>query len=170
MRAVPLLVAVALAGCATSPSKIQPAYVSPTKYRSFTCEQIAQEQALVDAKAADLHKKLKRKADTDAFEATAGALLVWPMLLFLSGGDGPEAAEYAQLKGERDALASAAGSCRQTVAAGDDRPLSGGVQLLPAKTASGYCVVAPKGYIGTGGKSSPAITSGQPRCEELTSR
>lgn len=33
-----------------------------------------------------------------------GLVLFWPSLLLLEGGDGPEAAEYAQLKGEFEAL------------------------------------------------------------------
>ncbi len=33
-----------------------------------------------------------------------GLVLFWPTLFFLEGGDGPEAAEYARLKGERDAI------------------------------------------------------------------
>jgi hypothetical protein len=33
-----------------------------------------------------------------------GLVLFWPALLFLEGGDGPEATEYANLKGEYEAL------------------------------------------------------------------
>ena len=42
-----------------------------------------------------------------------GLVLFWPALFFLEGGDGPEAAEYAQLKGDFEALrsASVAKSC-----------------------------------------------------------
>ena len=36
-----------------------------------------------------------------------GLVLFWPTLFFLEGGDGAEAAEYARLKGERDALEQA---------------------------------------------------------------
>lgn len=177
MKSVAFIAAVALAGCATSPSKIEAAYVSPLKYRNLSCDEVAIEQAAVETKAAALHKRLKRKADTDTFEMTAGLVLVWPMLFFLEGGDGPEATEYAQLKGERDALATAARSCNTTVASrtvsgrtvrvGADGNIISGVALLPAKTASGFCVLAPPGYVGTGSLSSPVITSGQPRCEAI---
>ena len=34
----------------------------------------------------------------------AFGILFWPALFFLEGGDGPEAAEYAQLKGQYEAL------------------------------------------------------------------
>lgn len=33
-----------------------------------------------------------------------GLILFLPVLLFLEGGDGPQAAEYARLKGEFDAM------------------------------------------------------------------
>lgn len=33
-----------------------------------------------------------------------GLVLFWPTLFFLEGGDGPQAQEYARLKGERDAI------------------------------------------------------------------
>lgn len=33
-----------------------------------------------------------------------GLILFWPALFALEGGDGPEAAEYAQLKGDYEAL------------------------------------------------------------------
>jgi len=36
-----------------------------------------------------------------------GLLLFWPTLFFLEGGDGPEAAQYADLKGEFEALRQA---------------------------------------------------------------
>ena len=37
-----------------------------------------------------------------------GLLLFWPALFFLEGGDGPEAAEYARLKGQYEALRTVA--------------------------------------------------------------
>ena len=35
-------------------------------------------------------------------------ILFWPTLFFLEGGDGPQAQEYARLKGERDAIGKVA--------------------------------------------------------------
>ena len=58
-------------------------------------------------KAQELHGSLKKKADNDQAQ-TALSLIFWPSLLFLEGGDGPQATEYAQLKGERDALEDSA--------------------------------------------------------------
>lgn len=167
-----LIAASVVAGCATSPNKISAAYVSPTKYRSHSCEDIDRELGAVDARAVELHRKLRKRADTDAFEMTAGLLLVWPMLLFLSGGDGPEATEYAQLKGERDALLLARPKCSSFAATSTSSPEVPGTQiinttlrLVPAATVSGYCIKAPANYRGTGSKSRPAITDAMPRCD-----
>lgn len=38
------------------------------------------------------------------------------------------------------------------------------IQLVPAKTASGYCIKAPAGYVGTGAANRPAVTSARPLC------
>jgi hypothetical protein len=49
----------------------------------------------------------------------------------------------------------------QTPAATD---LGGGVWLMPAQTASGYCIQAPSGYVGTGSASRPAVSTERPLC------
>lgn len=165
-----ILSAALITGCSSSPNKIQAAYVSPLKYRQYSCSDLDTEMAAVDARAVTLHKKLRKRADTDAFNMTAGLVLVWPALLFLSGGDGAAASEYSQLKGERDALIKARSSCAANDAAFAAATAPGtkviwrDVQLIPAATASGYCVRAPSDYRGTGALNSPAITSGMPRC------
>jgi hypothetical protein len=42
--------------------------------------------------------------------------------------------------------------------------VGGGVRLVPAQTASGYCIEAAPGYVGTGSESRPSITDGRPLC------
>lgn len=93
--------------CATSPNKIQTTYVSPLQYGSYDCGQITREMDRVDRRANQLHANLKKEADADKAQMAVGAILFWPALFFLEGGDGPEAAEYAHLKGEREALQTA---------------------------------------------------------------
>ena len=39
-----------------------------------------------------------------------------------------------------------------------------GVQLVPAKTVSGYCIKAGPGYVGTGAANRPAVTEARPLC------
>lgn len=165
-----ILSAALLSACASSPNKIQASYVSPLKYRGYSCGEIDTEMVAIDQRAAALHKKLRKRADTDAFNMTAGLVLVWPALLFLSGGDGPAANEYAQLKGERDAILKARENCaaRDAVFAQAVTPgtkiLSRDLLLVPAATASGYCIRAPEDYRGSGAMNAPAITSAMPRC------
>jgi hypothetical protein len=94
----------AVTGCATNPEKIQAASVSALPYMEYNCNQIGLELDRVTKRADELHTRLKKLADDDAAQMAIGMLLFWPALFFLEGGDGPEAAEYARVKGERDVL------------------------------------------------------------------
>lgn len=93
-----------LLGCASNPDKISTAYVSPLKYKNYDCDQVAMEMDHVSRRTTDLYFSLKRKADNDTAQMGVGLVLFWPTLFFLEGGDGPEASEYSQLKGEYEAL------------------------------------------------------------------
>lgn len=42
--------------------------------------------------------------------------------------------------------------------------LASGAVKIPAKTSSGFCLKAPRDYIGTGDENYPAITGAMPRC------
>ena len=103
-RAAVSVVALALGACASSPEKIQTTYVSPLQYQDYSCPQVAAELSRVTRRAGELQGSLKKDADADAWQVGVGLILLWPVLLALEGGDGPEAAEYSRLKGERDAL------------------------------------------------------------------
>ena len=93
-----------LTACAHSPDKISTSYVSPLTYSSYDCDQLAMEANYVTKKATQLHASLDKKANNDAVAMGVGMILFWPALFALSGGDGPEAAEYAEVKGRADAL------------------------------------------------------------------
>ena len=103
-KVLPLLLAFGLMGCATNPNKIEAVYVSPLKYKDYDCDQIAMEQGSVERRTNELYHSLKKEASKDSAQMGVGLLLFWPTLFFLEGGDGPQAAEYAQLKGEYRAL------------------------------------------------------------------
>ena len=107
---LPVLTAAALvlSACATSPDKISSAYVSPMVYKEYDCNQLIGELQRVTRVANERYGVLKKQSDNDNAQMAVGMLLFWPALFFLEGGDGPEAAEYARLKGERDALEQAA--------------------------------------------------------------
>ena len=91
-------------GCASQPEEIQSTYVSPLTYRDYDCDQIALEMDHVSRRTDELYAQLKKKADNDAAQMGVGLVLFWPTLFFLEGGDGPEATEYARLKGTYEAL------------------------------------------------------------------
>lgn len=91
-------------GCATSPNKISASYVSPLKYKDYTEDQIIMEMDYISRRTMELYNSLKKEANADKTQMAVGMLLFWPSLFFLEGGDGPEATEYARLKGEYEAL------------------------------------------------------------------
>ena len=99
-----LFVSLLASGCASRPKNIGASYVSPVQYQSYTCDQIEQELARVTRRGSELYGTLDKKAGTDAMQMGVGLVLFWPTLFLLEGGDGPEAQEYARLKGEKEAL------------------------------------------------------------------
>ncbi len=103
-----LVIAIFSLGCATTPNKIEASYVSPYKYKDFDEDQIIMEMDHVARRTNELYYSLKKEASNDSAQMAIGLLLFWPALFFLEGGDGPEAAEYARLKGEYEALRTVA--------------------------------------------------------------
>ena len=89
------------AGCASSADRIASTYVSPLQYQNYTCDQATAEMTRVSRRATELQGTL---AKTDTAQMAIGMLIFWPALFFLEGGNGPETAEYARLKGEKEAL------------------------------------------------------------------
>ena len=105
----PLLVftvAATLAGCASKSSEITPAYVSPVLYQNYTCTQLAQEAQGVSARAAQVAGAQDQKRSNDQVATGVAIVVFWPAA-FLVGGDGPMAAELAQLKGQMVAIEQA---------------------------------------------------------------
>ncbi len=93
-----------IGGCATNPNKIAAAYVSPLKYKDYDCDQIALELDYISKKTTEIYYRLKKESNNDKWQMGVGLLIFWPSLFLLEGGDGPEASEFAQLKGEFEAL------------------------------------------------------------------
>lgn len=102
-----ILASLMAAACAKSSGEIAPAYISPMQYQTFTCDQLRLEAARLSAKAAQLSGVQDNKADQDAIVTTAAIVVFWPAAFFV-GGDGQNAAELAQVKGEFEAVESAA--------------------------------------------------------------
>ena len=103
MRYTALIAAALLAGCATSPDRIESSYVSPQRYASLDCQELAAERVAVQQRHDELRKRLERQRKNDNTKMGAGLLIFWPTLFFISG-DGPEASEYADIQGQLDAL------------------------------------------------------------------
>lgn len=101
-----IAIALLLSSCASSPDKIAPASVSTLQYQDYNCKQVALELDRTERKVNELYYRLDKKASNDSAQMGIGLILFWPALFFLEGGDGPDAAEYARLKGELDALES----------------------------------------------------------------
>lgn len=102
--AILVVSALLISACASNPDKIDAAYVSPLKYLDYDCKQIAMEMDYVGQRTTELYHRLEKERNADNWQMGIGLIVFWPALFFLEGGDGPEATEYAQLKGEFEAL------------------------------------------------------------------
>lgn len=100
-------VAVGIGACASSSDEITPQYVSPLNYQHYSCTQLRQEGQRVSQRASELAGTVDNYAKDDAILTGVAVVLFWPAVFFVEG-DGAEASEYARLKGERDAIESAA--------------------------------------------------------------
>ena len=98
--------ALALIGtaCASNPDSLDAAYVSPLKYSNYDCPQLSTELDYVGQRTNTLYQNLADKRKADNWQMGLGLVLFWPALFALEGGDGADAAEYSQLKGEFEAL------------------------------------------------------------------
>ena len=101
-----LLSSLALNACAKSSKEIAPSYVSPLQYSGRTCSQLEREMAAVSVRVTELAGRVNKEAHNDNVAMGTG-LIFWPAL-FLLDGDTPQAAEYARLRGEFDAIEKAA--------------------------------------------------------------
>ena len=98
--------AAVLCGCASKSSEISAAYVSPVTYQNHTCPQLAQEAQALSARATQVAGAQDQKRTNDAIATGVAVVVFWPAA-FLVGGDGPSAAELANLKGQMNAVEQA---------------------------------------------------------------
>lgn len=89
--------------CAEGSKNIQPAYVSPLSYNSFSCRQIEQEARRLSARVSQVAGVQDANANSDAVATGVALVLFWPAVFFI-GGNKENAAELSRLKGEMDAL------------------------------------------------------------------
>ena len=81
--------------------------MSPLKYSDYDCQQLIAEQSNIERRVTALHATLKKENSGDKWATGVGVVLFWPALFFLSGNNDLQEAEYAQLKGDYDAIQSA---------------------------------------------------------------
>lgn len=101
--AAAVALATVLSSCASKPSDIEAAYVSPALYESLSCDRLREEATSVSARAIAASGVQQKKADNDAVAVGVGLVIFWPALFFAKG-DGASAAEVARLKGEMKAI------------------------------------------------------------------
>lgn len=102
-----LLLATLIVGCASSSDKIASSYVSHLQYSSYTCDQIKPELLRVNTQIVKVSGVQDSVANRDAVAMGVGLVLFWPALFFLAAGDDQQA-ELANLKGQYEALETAA--------------------------------------------------------------
>jgi hypothetical protein len=90
-------------GCAKRSEDVGAAYVSPVNYKQFNCRQLAEEAVLVSERATKLRGVQGSKRPKDIVATTGDVVVFWPTT-FLVNADDAQAAEYARLKGEFDAI------------------------------------------------------------------
>lgn len=95
-----------LTKCASHPSEISGSYVSPLTFSDYECRDLITLMASLKTRSDDLYVTQSAKSRADKWKMGIGMVLFWPALFALEGGDGLEAAEYARLKGEQEALRS----------------------------------------------------------------
>ncbi|MBR1220149.1 hypothetical protein JQ557_19240 [Bradyrhizobium sp. U87765 SZCCT0131] len=100
------VVAMTVAGCASSSKEIQGTYISPVTYQNYTCQQLTMEAQALSSRAAIVSGAQDQKRTNDAIATTAAVVIFWPAA-FLVGGDGQTAAELANLKGQMVAVEQA---------------------------------------------------------------
>jgi len=122
-----------ISGCASSSRDIASAYVSPNTYQSWSCEQIYEENSRLAVRVSQLGGKVDERANGDAAAMTIGMILFWPALFFVKG-NGPEAQEYARLKGEHEALQKAVSTkgCIPASTGATPQTTNGPAKLTPA--------------------------------------
>ncbi len=106
-RMLIIAISVLLTGCATYPSKMEANYVNSQLYGNWDCDRIERKTERTKERGNILYEKLDERARTDNWQGAVGVLLIWPAL-FLLDGDGAEAKEFKEIKGEYKALSSAA--------------------------------------------------------------
>lgn len=99
--------ALALSACAPSPDSIGASSVSPMLYQGQSCAALNSEAVRVHDRLGDLTGRQASAASSDAAMTAVSLALFWPAMFFIGSG-GDHAADIARLRGEAEAIATAA--------------------------------------------------------------
>jgi hypothetical protein len=108
----------ALLGCATRSADIAPAPANAAEFAGWDCNRLADEQDLVQLRAADLAYTVDERVGNNIVALGLGLAVFWPAILAMRPA-GPEAQDLARLKGRFEALQTAS-RLRQCPAPGLD--------------------------------------------------
>ncbi|MEL6794746.1 MAG: hypothetical protein AAFP78_14900, partial [Pseudomonadota bacterium] len=75
------------AACANKAEDVSTAYVSPTGYKGFTCDELVTEREGLKERISTVALEQDEKAGGDAAAVAVGAIVFLPALLFLAAGD-----------------------------------------------------------------------------------
>jgi hypothetical protein len=100
---ITIALVVFLAGCASKSENIEPTYLSPQLYSDLSCSQLEAEAQRVSQRAQAAAGQQDKNRKNDIIKTTVGVVVFWP-ILFTNSGDGPVAAELANLKGQMKAI------------------------------------------------------------------
>ena len=96
-----ILFAASLTACATAPDEMIGEDVPPAVYDDYDCEQLAVEIIYLGYRVRDLYELLAVRHKRDAWQA--GLSWFYGITAFFLDGDGPEAQQYRQLRGQFEA-------------------------------------------------------------------
>ena len=103
---LPAIAGLLMGACATNPDKITATPLSPNTWRGLDCHQLASEHNRLALEINTRKVQLADRANTDTWQAVGGFFVIVPW--FFLDGDGTEAEEYARMKGQLQAVKSAA--------------------------------------------------------------
>jgi hypothetical protein len=98
--------ALTLGGCATGSAGIHAEYAPVMMYQGYSCQQLAMEDGRLRGQVAALKGEVDHDATNDKIMTGVGVVLFWPALFFIKG-NGEAESQYAELKGQHEAIQQA---------------------------------------------------------------
>lgn len=102
-----IILGLLLVSCTSNPDDYTTVYVSPHKYKDYSCEEIAVDMRGIGKKLGISYSEAQSERNKDVAIATVGTVLFWPAFLFLDG-DELDLSRFGHLKSEMEALTTAA--------------------------------------------------------------